>query len=133
MSEAEAIEPIRIDTNLWSHRELLERIVGRYFHIVEEIHDVEIGWQIQVKEGDASTSLMSLNQHLRSLSWLAVLQDGSPYDLVILPDPPLGDGLTAKQNTAVWLVFTFFLTLAGGAWLQLQNGQLKKVGIGPKC
>ncbi|MDP6888766.1 MAG: hypothetical protein QF454_01900 [Candidatus Thalassarchaeaceae archaeon] len=125
MSEAEAIEPIRIDTNLWSHRELLERIVERYFHIVEEIHDVEIGWQIQVKEGDASTSLMSLNQHLRSLSWLAVLQDGSPYDLVILPDPPLGDGLTAKQNTAVWLVFTFFLTLAGGAWLQLQNGQLK--------
>ena len=125
MTETEAIEPIRIDTNLWSHRELLERIVERYFHIVEEIHDVEIGWQIQVKEDDASSSLMSLNRHLRRLSWVAVLQEGSPYDLVILPDPPLGDGLTPKQNVAVWLVFTFFLTLAGGAWLQIQNGQLK--------
>ena len=42
MTGQDEIEPIRIDADLWSHRDLLERIVQRWFHIVEEMHDVEI-------------------------------------------------------------------------------------------
>ena len=30
MGEPDAIEPLRIDAELWSHRDLLERIIGRW-------------------------------------------------------------------------------------------------------
>ena len=46
MTEPDVLSPIPIDANLWSHRELLERIVQRWFHIVEEMRDVEIGWAV---------------------------------------------------------------------------------------
>ena len=35
MGEPDAIEPLRIDAELWSHRDLLERIIGRWFYIVK--------------------------------------------------------------------------------------------------
>ncbi len=127
MGEADTIEPIRIDAELWSHRDLLERIIGRWFHIIDEVPDVEIGWQVKLaaNQDSADTALIALNKHLRELSWVAILQEGSPYDLVILPEPPQAEGLSNGQVTAVWTVFTFFLTLAGAAWLQLQDTGLK--------
>ena len=127
MDESEAIESIRIDAELWSHRDLLERIIGRFFHVDEEMPDVEIGWQVKLKttQENADTALNALNKHLRGLSWIAVLQEGNPYDLVILPEPPQGEGLSSGQVTAVWIVFTFFLSLAGAAWLQLQEPALQ--------
>jgi len=127
MEEAEAIQSIRIDADLWSHRDLLERIIGRWFHIIEEVQGVEIGWQVNLgtKQDNAEDALAGLNQHLKGLSWIAILQEGNPYDLVILPDPPQGDGLSNGQTAAVWTVFTLFLALAGAAWLQLQNAELK--------
>ena len=121
MAEPEAIEPLKIDAELWSHRDLLERIVERRFHIIEEMNDVEIGWQVELKnsETDSEIALNRLNKHLNRLSWFAILQKGNPFDLVIMPkllgrDP----GLSVTQMSAVWLVFTSFLTLAGAAWLQ---------------
>ena len=128
MAEPEAIEPLKIDAELWSHRDLLERIVERRFHIIEEMSDVEIGWQVELKESDADSevALNRLNKHLNRLSWFAILQKGNPYDLVIMPkllgrDP----GLSVAQMSAVWLVFTSFLTLAGAAWLQNMDPILK--------
>ena len=127
MGEPDAIEPLRIDAELWSHRDLLERIIGRWFYIIEEAPDVEIGWQVQLANGqeNADEALQSLNKHLRGLSWIAVLQEGNPYDLLILPEPMQGEGLSSGQLVAVWTVFTFFLALAGAAWLQLQEPNLK--------
>ena len=127
MGESDTIESIRIDAELWSHRDLLERIIGRWFHIIEEVPDVEIGWQVKLADNqeDADTALRALNKHLRGLSWIAILQEGRPFDLVILPEPPQAEGLSNGQLTAVWTVFTFFLTLAGAAWLQLQDTGLK--------
>ena len=85
MAEPEAIEPLKIDAELWSHRDLLERIVERRFHIIEEMSDVEIGWQVELKESDADSevALNRLNKHLNRLSWFAILQKGNPYDLVL--------------------------------------------------
>ena len=127
MTEPDVLSPIPIDANLWSHRELLERIVQRWFHIVEEMHDVEIGWAVTLggDQDNADKALNSLNRHLRGLSWLAVLQEGSPYDLVILPEPLQGEGISVGQTSAVWTIFIFFLTMAGAAWLQLQDSELK--------
>ena len=127
MGEPDTIEPLRIDAELWSHRTLLERIVGRWFNIIEEMPDVEIGWQVNLvaNQDNVDGALSALNEHLRDLSWLAVLQEGSPYDLVILPEPPQGEGLSNSQISVVWAVFTFFLALAGTAWLQLQDPNLK--------
>jgi|GEM_PF-269405 len=127
MGESDTIESIRIDAELWSHRDLLERIIGRWFHIIEEVPDVEIGWQVKLADNqeDADATLRALNKHLRGLSWIAILQEGNPFDLVILPEPPQAEGLSNGQLTAVWTVFTFFLTLAGASWLQLQDTGLK--------
>ena len=41
MVEAEVIEPLKIDADLWSHRDLLERIIGRWFYIIEEMNDYQ--------------------------------------------------------------------------------------------
>ena len=70
MAEPEAIEPLKIDAELWSHRDLLERIVERRFHIIEEMSDVEIGWQVELKnsETDSEIALNRLNKHLNRLS-----------------------------------------------------------------
>ena len=126
MTGQDEIEPIRIDADLWSHRDLLERIVQRWFHIVEEMHDVEIGWEVTLnhQQDNPDTALNALNRHLRGLSWIAILQEGNPYDLIILPEPPRGARLSTGQTSAIWTVFTFFLTLAGAAWLQLHDSQL---------
>ncbi|MEE2759349.1 MAG: hypothetical protein VYA86_05155, partial [Candidatus Thermoplasmatota archaeon] len=104
-------------------RDMLERIVGRCFHVIEEMNDVEIGWQVDVKnEGeDPAFCLEKLNNHLNRLSWIALLQEGTPFDLVIMPKLPQATGLSNGQMSAVWLVFTSFLTLAGAAWLQHQD------------
>ncbi|MCS5535535.1 MAG: hypothetical protein NZ802_06750, partial [Candidatus Poseidoniales archaeon] len=90
MTGSDVIEPMRIDADLWSHRDLLERIVQRWFHIIEEMQDVEIGWEVTLseKQDNADTALNALNRHLRGLSWIAVLQEGNPFDLIILPEPP---------------------------------------------
>jgi len=131
MTGQDVIEPIRIDADLWSHRDLLERIVQRRFHIIEEMHDVEIGWEVKLgnQQDNADDALNALNRHLRGLSWIAILQEGNPYDLIILPEPPRGIGLSNGQISAIWTVFTFFLTLAGAAWLQLQDSELKLTDI----
>ena len=131
MAEPDVIEPMRIDADLWSHRDLLERIVQRWFHIIEEMQDVEIGWEVTLseKQDNADTALNALNRHLRGLSWIAVLQEGNPYDLIILPEPPRGLGLSNAQTSVIWTIFTFFLTLAGAAWLQLQDSELKLTDI----
>ena len=124
MAESEEIEPLKIDADLWSHRDLVERIIGRWFHVIEEMSDVEIGWQVEVKNPDMDSdfALNQLNEHLHHLSWFAILQEGKPFDLVIMPKL-LGrePGLSIGQMSAVWLVFTSFLTLTGVAWLQHQN------------
>ena len=124
MAEPEAIKPLKIDADLWSHRDLIERIVSRWFHIIEDMDDVEIGWRVNVKgqDTDSEKALDQLNKHLNRLSWFAILQEGKPFDLVIMPklfgrEP----GLSMGQMTAVWLIFTSFLTLAGVAWLQHQD------------
>ncbi|MED6297917.1 MAG: hypothetical protein VX828_06420, partial [Candidatus Thermoplasmatota archaeon] len=124
MAESEAIKPLKIDADLWSHRDLIERIVSRWFHIIEDMDDVEIGWRVNVKgqDTDSEKALDQLNKHLNRLSWFAILQEGKPFDLVIMPklfgrEP----GLSMGQMTAVWLIFTSFLTLSGVAWLQHQD------------
>ena len=81
------------------------------------------------KQDNADTALNALNRHLRGLSWIAVLQEGNPYDLIILPEPPRGLGLSNAQTSVIWTIFTFFLTLAGAAWLQLQDPELKLTDI----
>ncbi len=128
MAESEAIKPLKIDADLWSHRDLIERIVSRWFHIIEDMDGVEIGWRVNVKgqEMDSEKALDLLNKHLNHLSWFAILQEGKPFDLVIMPklfgrEP----GLSMGQMTAVWLIFTSFLTLVGVAWLQHQGPGLK--------
>ena len=128
MAESEAIKPLKIDADLWSHRDLIERIVSRWFHIIEDMDDVEIGWRVNVKgqDTDSEKALDQLNKHLNRLSWFAILQEGKPFDLVIMPklfgrEP----GLSMGQMTAVWLIFTSFLTLAGVAWL----GRLSLAGV----
>jgi len=125
MGGDEVLKPLRIDSKLWSHRELLERIISRQFHIIEEASGVDIGWQVRLNdsENDPSDCLNRLNRHLRKLSWIAILQEGEPYNLVILPDPPSVGELEGGQLLAVWSVFTLFLTLTGSAWLQLQSGE----------
>jgi hypothetical protein len=123
MSDGDALAPLPIDADLWSHRQLLERIVERWFGIIEESSGVDLGWTVKLNRDDLdpSEALAELNAHLRQLAWIALLHEGDPYELYILPEPPRGEGLSNGQMAAVWIVFTGFLSLAGGAWMILQH------------
>ena len=127
MGEEDQLEPLRIDADMWSHRDLLERIISRWFNVIDEISDTEIGWQVSLKEIDHNpeAQLDQLNVHLEKMSWIATLQEGNPYDLVILPEMPRGESLSTSQTVMVWGVFTVFLALAGASWLKIQNPELQ--------
>jgi len=126
MSEEDAtaaLAPLRLDTTLWGDRELVEHIVDRHFTRGGEALVDEMAWDVHPKEkGEAHHSLTVLNSQLASLGWIAVLQAGEPFVLVILPRPPEQTGLRLAQQLGVWAIFATLMSFAGARWIQWQTG-----------
>ena len=91
-----------LDTETWGDRELLEVICSRYFLLGGQGVS-ELSWEVNGRDGiDPSECLVSLNRHLKSLSLIAVLDEGNPPIMSIgsLPTQPVV--MPSWQQSLVW-------------------------------
>ena len=113
-----------LDTETWGDRELLEVICSRYFLLGGQGVS-ELSWEVNGRDGiDPSECLVSLNRHLKSLSLIAVLDEGNPPIMSIgsLPTQPVV--MPSWQQSLVWLLAVSFTTLSGSLWISsMEPGQ----------
>ena len=113
-----------LDTETWGDRELLEVICSRYFLLGGQGVS-ELSWEVNGRDGiDPSECLVSLNRHLKSLSLIAVLDEGNPPIMSIgsLPTQPVV--MPSWQQSLVWLLAASFTTLSGSLWISsMEPGQ----------
>jgi len=110
-------KPHLLDTETWGDRELLEVICSRYFLLGGQGIS-ELSWEVNGRDGrDPSECLVSLNRHLKSLSLIAVLDEGDPPVMSIgsLPIQPVV--MPSWQQSLVWVLAASFTTLSGSLWI----------------
>ena len=113
-----------LDTETWGDIELLEVICSRYFLLGGQGLS-ELSWEVNGRDGrDPSECLLSLNRHLKSLSMIAVLEEGDPPVMAVgsLPTQPVV--MPSWQQSLVWVLAASFTTLSGSLWISsMEPGQ----------
>jgi len=113
-----------LDTETWEDRELLEVICSRYF-ILGSQGLSELSWEVNGRDGRGpSECLVSLNRHLKSLSLIAVLDEGDPPIMSVgsLPTQPVV--MPSWQQSLVWVLAASFTTLSGSLWISsMESGK----------
>ena len=113
-----------LDTETWGDIELLEVICSRYFLLGGQ-GLAELAWEVNGRDGrDPSECLLSLNRHLKSLSMIAVLDEGDPPVMSVgsLPTQPVV--MPSWQQSLVWVLAASFTTLSGSLWISsMEPGQ----------
>ena len=85
MSEEEVI-PVHKES--WSRRELLQRVLSRYCHVLEDIGGRTPTYLVTEKENeDMHEVLITINQHLGKLSYSARLYPDDPVSYTHLTLP----------------------------------------------
>ena len=83
MSEEEVI-PVHKDS--WNSRELLQRVISRHCHVLEDIGGRTPTYLVAEKENeDMHEVLITINQHLEKLSYSARLYPDDPWILQLIP------------------------------------------------
>lgn len=117
---AAAPPPLALDTELWGQRELLEHVVGRWFHCLDELSLIAPVWAVRPREGRAADeALLDLNQHLHPLGWEARLRLDDPFALRLVPRRRGLFGPDARRFWPMW-VLTFLSAWFVGVWWQLR-------------
>jgi len=113
-----------LDTETWGDRELLEVICSRYFLLGGQGVS-ELSWEVNGRDGqDPSECLVSLNRHLKSLSLIAVLDEGDPPIMSVGSIPSQPVVMPSWQQSLVWLLAASFTTLSGSLWISsMETGQ----------
>ena len=116
--------PLKSHKTRWSQRELLGRIVSRYFEINESLSGIWPAWIVDTKnDEDASDTLIELNKHLKKLNWMGKIFPDKPYVLKILP-VPRGLFILGKKQIFVFWVLAFLSVWAMGIeWI---NGHVNQ-------
>ena len=115
MSESKSII---IDKETWNQNELLETICNRYFIIGNQSSIGNISWEINSRNDEhIGSCLKRLNEHLKPLSLLGLLDEGNPPTLTIIRYPVDPVNVPIWQQVLIWLTMFSFTTLAGGYWI----------------
>ena len=78
------ISPLESHKIRWNQKELLGRIVSRYFNMYESLGGVWPSWVIEpIENKNISDSLEELNLHLKKLDWMAKIYSEKPYIIKI--------------------------------------------------
>ena len=115
MSEEEVI-PVHKDS--WNSRELLQRVISRYCHVLEDIGGRTPTYLVAEKENeDMHEVLIAINQHLEKLSYSARLYPDDPWILQLIPHPT-NQWPSPKFIASMWLVSLLTTLLAGEMWME---------------
>ena len=114
MSEEEVI-PVHKES--WGRRELLQRVLSRYCHVLEDIGGRTPTYLVAQKEGeDMHEVLIAINQHLGKLSYSARLYPDDPWILQLIPHPT-NQWPSPKFIASMWLLSILTTLLAGEMWM----------------
>jgi hypothetical protein len=104
--------------DVWSQKQLFERIISRHFQLVGELGGTRWPvWKVQLlEESEVNESLEQLNLHLVDLGWLAKLETGDPWLVQIIPSPER-QFPASKTTLGFWSVSILTATLAGMFWI----------------
>jgi len=115
MSEEEVI-PVHKES--WSRRELLQRVLSRYCHVLEDIGGRTPTYLVTEKENeDMHEVLIAINQHLGKLSYSARLYPDDPWILQLIPHPT-NQWPSPKFIASMWLLSILTTLLAGEMWME---------------
>ena len=115
MSEEEVI-PVHKES--WSRRELLQRVLSRYCHVLEDIGGRTPTYLVTEKENeDMHEVLITINQHLGKLSYSARLYPDDPWILQLIPHPT-NQWPSPKFIASMWLLSILTTLLAGEMWME---------------
>mgnify|MGYP001265790130 FL=1 len=115
MSEEEVI-PVHKDS--WSNRELLQRVISRHCHVLEDIGGRTPTYLVAEKENeDMHEVLIAINHHLEKLSYSARLYPDDPWILQLIPHPT-NQWPSPKFIASMWLLSLLTTLLAGEMWME---------------
>ena len=115
MSEEEVI-PVHKDS--WNSRELLQRVISRHCHVLEDIGGRTPTYLVAEKENeDMHEVLIAINQHLEKLSYSARLYPDDPWILQLIPHPT-NQWPSPKFIASMWLLSLLTTLLAGEMWME---------------
>ena len=115
MSEEEVI-PVHKDS--WTRRELLQRVLSRHCHVLEDIGGRTPTYLVAQKEDeDMHEVLVSINNHLEKLSYSARLYPDEPWILQLIPHPK-NQWPSSRFVASMWLLSLLTTLLAGEMWME---------------
>lgn len=115
VSEEEVI-PAHKDS--WTSRELFQRVLSRYCHVLEDIGGRTPTYLVSEKEDeDMHEVLESINQHLDTLGYSARLYPDEPWILQLIPDP-IHQWPSPRFVASMWILSLMTTLLAGELWME---------------
>ena len=115
MSEEEVIP---VHKEAWSRRELIQRILSRYCHVLEDIGGRTPTYLVAQKEDEDMHEVLSdINQHLGKLSYSARLYPDDPWILQLIPHPT-NQWPSPKFIASMWILSILTTLLAGEMWME---------------
>jgi len=115
MAEDEII-PVHKDS--WNHRELLQRILSRYCHVLEDIGGRTPAYLVSEKseEEDFHETLASINSHFKTIGYNARLYPDEPWIIQLIPDPKY-QWPSPKFVISMWVLSLLTTVYAGEKWM----------------
>jgi len=102
----------------WTRRELLQRVLSRHCHVLEDIGGRVPTYLVSQKEDeDMHEVLISINQHLEKLGYSARLYPDDPWILQLIPDP-IHQWPSPRFVASMWLLSLLTTLLAGEMWME---------------
>ena len=81
-------EQIPVHSETWKQRDLIERIISRYVHVLSDTGGFWPTFLVQERDDDdIHETLEEINKHLARLDWVVRLYPDEPWLMQVLPIP----------------------------------------------
>lgn len=110
-------ELIHAHKDSWSARELMEKILSRHCHVLEDIGGRVPTYLVTEKQDqNMHDSLVEINQHLSKLGFSARLYPDDPWIVQLIPDPTR-QWPSPRFIASMWILSMLTTLLAGEMWM----------------
>ena len=114
MSEEELIHAHK---DSWNRRELMQKILSRHCHVLEDIGGRVPTYLVSEKQDESMhDALIDINQHLGKLGYSARLYPDDPWILQLIPDPTR-QWPSPRFVASMWILSLLTTLLAGEMWM----------------
>jgi len=110
-------EQIPVHSETWKQRDLIERIISRYVHVLSDTGGFWPTFLVQERDDDdIHETLEEINKHLARLDWVVRLYPDEPWLMQVLPIPT--NQFPRKSVPFVmWIIAILSTVYAGEKWM----------------